>query len=125
MPGQGSSSSSAAGVPSDPSRENQMPIDVEDSSDTPRLPAQKGAASKEAETKPRTSEPEALFCQATLDNSRLYNGHVESLKTTFLQKRAQKELPTSGNSPELQSQIDEEKVAERETIQIKAAVKIW
>ena len=140
MPGQGSSSSgggSSSGGESAPrptSEETTVrrmeETEAENSLGTPRAPAQKRTASKEAgeapaETRLRTTEQEDLFCQVTLDNSRLYSGHVESLMAAFLQKRAQKELPAQGNSPELQSEIDEAKVIEWDTIQSKTAVKVW
>ena len=98
-------------------------------SDTPRTGSQKRTASSEppeapSGARPRTVETEALFCQNTLDLSHLYSSHVEVLMAAFLQKRAQKELPATGNESELQTKIDEAKVIEWETITGKSAVRI-
>lgn len=43
----------------------------------------------------------------------------------FLQKRAQKEIPATGNAPELQAKIDESKSVAWETLTGKQATRIW
>ena len=97
---------------------------------TPRGSSHKRSASSEPAEAPsgaraRTEETEALFCQATLDDlSHLHSSHVETLMAAFIQKRAQKEIPASGNNPELQEQVDEAKTIEWETIVGKSAVRI-
>ena len=97
---------------------------------TPRGSSHKRSASSEPAEAPsgaraRTEETEALFCQATLDDlSHLHSSHVGTLMAAFIQKRAQKEIPASGNNPELQEQVDEAKTIEWETIISKSAVRI-
>ena len=96
----------------------------------PRTTSQKRSASngpveEPSSARPRLEETETLFCQETLDLGHLHRSHVECLMAAFLQKRAQKELPATGNSPDLQQQVDEAKVVEWETIQGKSAVRVW
>ena len=75
---------------------------------------------------PRCAETETLFCQSTLEDlSHLHCSHVESLMAAFLQQRAQKEIPASGNDSELQERVDQAKVLEWETVHGKSAVKVW
>ena len=50
---------------------------------------------------------------------------IEALMAAFLQKRAQKELPVGGHSPEIQNKIDESKRTEWETLLGKNAIKVW
>ena len=87
--------------------------------------ASSGPAEAPSGARSRTEETEALFCQATLDDlSHLHSSHVETLMAAFIQKRAQKESPASGNNPELQEQVDEAKTVEWETMVGKSAVRI-
>ena len=79
--------------------------------DSPRGGSQKREASTEAsghvDTKPKVipdeNPDEELFCQEILTACPENIPTVEVLMSAFLQKRMQKELPASGNPPELQS----------------------
>lgn len=59
----------------------------------------------------------ALSCESTPS--------VEVFLSAFLQKRMQKELPPSGNEPEVQQLIDAAKRTEWDTLSEKPAVKVW
>ena len=66
-----------------------------------------------------------VFCQAAMEDCRKSNPHateVEVLLAGFLQKRLQKELPVTGNPPELQDKVEEAKGTEWCTMQSKTAV---
>ncbi|CAE7758699.1 RE1 [Symbiodinium sp. CCMP2456] len=98
---------------------------------SPREPAFKRVASSTPETlkaaTTRDEPTEALFCQATMDQLRVANPsatEVEVLLAGFLQKRLQKELPATGNPPELQESVEEAKGTEWCTMLSKPAVKI-
>ena len=110
-----------------PSSSSDVPQTVQP--ETPRASSQKRAASNEPTespegVRPRTVSTEALFCQETLDMEHLHSSHVEILMAAFLQKRAQKELPATGNTPDMQHRIDEAKLVEWETVSGKAAVRV-
>ena len=76
--------------------------------------------------RPRTDETvsEALFIQAS-EYAHLYDSEVEALMAAFMQKRMQKELPPTGNPPEVQHDIDEAKSLEWETVRGKQAMRVW
>ena len=109
----GASSSSGQHVPQE-SATQDLP--------SPREPAFKRQASSSPEAlkdlvrQVSTGEVhEALFCQETVCTVMQEAPHlpaVEVLLAGFLQKRLQKELPVSGNAPELQEEIDEAKGTE-------------
>ena len=115
--GEGAASAPSTG----PSREPDVP--------SPREPAFKRAASSSPDTlkefSTREDPVEALFCQAAMEDCRKSNPHateVEVLLAGFLQKRLQKELPVTGNPPELQDKVEEAKGTEWCTMQSKTAV---
>ena len=62
---------------------------------------------------------EVLSCE------HLYSSRAEALMAAFLQKRMQKEIPPSGNHPELQARVDEAKRVAWDTVSGKQAVKVW
>lgn len=65
---------------------------------------------------PRTETDESLFVSN--------EDTIEVLLASFMQKRLQKELPPSGNDPQLQDQIDQSKTTEWETLFNKGAVRV-
>ena len=67
---------------------------------------------------------EELFVEV-LSCEHLYSSRAEALMAAFLQKRMQKEIPPSGNDPELQARVDEAKRVEWDTVSGKQAVKVW
>ena len=73
----------------------------------------------------RVHSTEALFCTEILQVESLHCSHVEQLMASFLQKRAQKEIPPQNNPPELQGRVDEAKTLEWETVSGKNAVRVW
>ena len=102
---------------------------------SPRGTSHKREASTEAEghvhTKNRPEEHDSheddiLFCsEVLLAHSCNDPPSVEVFLSAFLQKRMQKELPPSGNDPEVQQLIDAAKSTEWTTLSEKPAVKIW
>ena len=97
---------------------------------SPRRDSQKREASQDvaeprASGRRRTESIEDLFCEEVLSVEPSHCSHVEQLMAAFLQKRAQKELPVTGNPPELQGRINEAKGLEWETISGKQAVRVW
>lgn len=66
---------------------------------------------------PRTEADESLFVSP--------DEPIEVLLASFMQKRLQKELPPSGNEPTLQTQIDQSKTTEWETLFNKGAVRVF
>ena len=99
------------------------------SSSTPRGTSSKREASAEPEDRPVTSRArgsdEVLFCEEVLSHEHLFSSHTEALMAAFLQKRLQKELPSVGNMPQQQAEIDDAKSLEWETIQGKSAMRVW
>ena len=118
---------------------NELPIEdlashaqgtVDDPMISPRGTSQKREASSEAvghaDSRPRNSETEALFCHEVL--SSVPCDAVPSfdvLMSAFLQKLMQKEIPPSGNKPALQSKVDGAKRAKWQTLSEKPAVRVW
>lgn len=96
---------------------------------SPRGTSQKREASSEAagdRSRPKTDEDDILFCEEVLMSS-CQSGETptaEVLLSAFLQKRMQRELPLSGNDPELQRQIDDAKRVEWQTLCDKQAVRV-
>ena len=72
--------------------------------------------------RPRVLDQEALLCQPETGDAPCA---IETLVAAFMQKRAQKELPVSGNSAELQHKINVAKTTEWETLTGKSAVRVW
>ena len=98
---------------------------------SPRGTSQKREASTEGDV-PASSRPrieheasEGLFSEEVLMACSEGIPTAEVLMSAFLQKRLQKESPPSGNSPELQSKIDEAKRTEWSTLSDKPAIKVW
>ena len=68
---------------------------------------------------------EDLQVEHQLSLGHLHNGPVECLMAAFIQKRMQKEIPSTGNQQALQQKVDEAKTVEWETIQGKSAMRVW
>ena len=69
-------------------------------------------------------DSEVMFIQAASHETH-FSSRVEALMAAFTQKRMQKELPVSNNEPRLQSEVDNAKTLEWETVVGKQAVRIW
>ena len=97
---------------------------------SPRDGGRKRDASQEPEdtreaARARIHSTESLFCHEVMQCDVLHCSHVEQLMASFLQKRAQKEIPAQHNPPELQSRVDDAKLTEWETVSGKQAVPVW
>lgn len=100
---------------------------------SPRNVAAKRGASHSPEASPTrrqrlhstdlTAEDE-LLCQAT-DSWAPIAQTVDCYMASFLQKKAQKELPVSGNDPTLQKEIEAAKAVEWQTLLGKNAFQVW
>ena len=95
---------------------------------SPRTSASKREASAEPPEAPDVARPrveieDELMCQ--LEDSMPGRSPIEVLLAGFLQKRAQKELPPSGNPEPLQQAVDEARSTEWETLSGKGAVRVW
>ena len=97
---------------------------------SPRGLAQKRPASRDASQEPERrplfsgESDEALTVEEMQMYAPMRNSYVEVLMAGFLQKRTQKELPVTGNAPELQAQIQDAKALEWDTVVGKTAVKV-
>ena len=109
---------------------NPLAAAADSSRVSPREGGHKRDASQEPEeareaARARVHSTEALFCTEVLQVEPLHCSHVEQLMASFLQKRAQKEIPPQNNPPELQGRVDEAKTLEWETVSGKNAVRVW
>ena len=109
-----------------------VPAESGTSASSPRGSSQKRAASQEPPTEPVTTfrramfdeDAEVMFVEARSHES-YFSSKVEALMAAFMQKRTQKELPVTGNEPQLQSEIDGAKTLEWEKVCGKQAVRAW
>ena len=69
-------------------------------------------------------EEEVLWAEV-LSCEHLYSSRAEALMAAFLQKRMQKEIPASGNEPDMQAKVEQAKQIEWDTVSGKQAVKVW
>ena len=98
---------------------------------SPRGSSQKRSASQEHHEAPPSSALRSAPSEPVEDEALCvgfeegYNSRIEVLMAAFLQKRMQKELPVTGNEPGLQSQVEEAKGLEWETITGKSAARVW
>ena len=99
---------------------------------SPRGSSQKRSASQEHHEAPPSSALRSAPSEPVEEDEALcvgfeegYNSRIEVLMAAFLQKRMQKELPVTGNEPGLQSQVEEAKGLEWETITGKSAARVW
>ena len=95
---------------------------------SPRQPSTKREASTEPDDREharvRTEEPshKSLSCETALATNVM---SIEVLTAAFLQKKMQKEIQPSNNSPEVQTKVDASKSLEWETLLGKNAIRIW
>ena len=109
-----------------------VPAESDPTDSSPRGNSQKRAASREPPIEPATTfrramsdeEAEVMYVEARSHES-YFSSEVEALMAAFMQKRMQKELPATGNEPQLQSEIDGAKTLEWETVCGKQAVRVW
>ena len=102
---------------------------------SPRGTSSKREASADIDDGPRTRsrteryEDEALLCSFVSPGEefpvRSGQSHVEALIAGFLQKRAAKEIPSTGNPSDIQEKVDGSKITEWETLSGKQAVRVW
>ena len=120
------------GVSSEPSRSSGSVPEASTGPNerSPRGESTKREASREPGEVPVASRPrhhsidEDLYVEGG-DLGHLHSSSVECLLAAFMQKRMQKEIPSSGNPQELQSKVDAAKSLEWETIQGKTAMRVW
>ena len=95
---------------------------------SPRQASTKREASQEPDdrehARPRTDHPshENLSCDVVSNHEVL---SIEALTAAFIQKKMQKEIQPSNNSPEVQAKVDASKSLEWETLLGKNAIRIW
>ena len=82
------------------------------------------SAEEPSSARPRLHTDEALWLEEVPSYFQ-HGATIEVLMASFLQKRAQKEIPVSNNQPELQLQVDDAKHMEWETLAGKQAVRLW